>query len=340
MDKPILRFHPDGRFRVLMISDFHAGARFSPKLTAGIEALLNETSPDLVLIAGDQCMVRQTEEDLRAYFCEIIAPVLKRGLPWASVFGNHDRETGHDLRLEEAAYESIPGCLNEPGPEDVSGIGNYCLQILSSASDDVAFHIWALDSFSETSDYVRIFGLPENTRFILPNGFGDGHTNASPMFDQVVWYYNESLKRERAAEKKIPAIMYMHIPIQEFCLIERNPEETGARGTRREEVAGSELNSGLFMACLQRGDVKGIFCGHEHLNDFQGEYCGITLAYDGCIGYDMSAHDDLRGGRVIDLREDGTFTTYTVKLMDIMGRAAMRDPDYFEGGCNYHFRML
>ena len=35
-------------------------------------------------------------------------------------------------------------------------------------------------------------------------------------------------------------------------------------GSKRESPACSELNSGLFYACLERGDVKGIFCGHDH----------------------------------------------------------------------------
>ena len=59
------------------------------------------------------------------------------------------------------------------------------------------------------------------------------------------------------------------------------------------------------------------------------------------LGYNMSGHDDLRGGRVIDLYEkDGTVQTYNVKLMELLGRDAMRDPDYFEGGCKYFIRKL
>jgi hypothetical protein len=339
MSKHTLRFHQDGTFRILMISDFHALDEFSPKLTTGIDALLTHTKPDLVLVGGDQCLDKSTPAEVSEYMRRIMAPVISRGLPWAHVFGNHDREMGISLEEEEAVYEALPGCLSERGPHDISGIGNYCLPILSHDSQNVAYHIWALDSFAETRDYVSNFGLPADTQFILPRPFGYGRVNASPMFDQVMWYYRESERREKEAGYKIPAIMYMHIPIIEFCLIARNPEECNAYGNKREDVCGSELNSGLFMACLQRGDVKGIFCGHEHLNDFQGEYCGITLAYDSCIGYNMSAHDDLRGGRVIDLQEDGGMQTHHVHLLDIMGEAAVRNPGFFEGGCNYFFRV-
>lgn len=339
MSRPVLRFHEDGTFRILMISDFHAGTDCSPKLMEGIDALLSHTQPDLVLLGGDQCLRKDTPQAVRDYMARIMEPVLRRSLPWAHVFGNHDRECGIALEEEEKVYESLPGCLSQSGPEGVSGVGNYCLSVLSARSDEPAYHIWALDSFAEVRDYVKNFGLPAETRFILPHCFGDGRVNATPMFDQVMWYYQESLRREKAAGRKIPAIMYFHIPILEFCLVARNPEECGAVGNKREDIQGSELNCGLFMACLQRGDVKGIFCGHEHLNDFQGQYCGITLAYDGCVGYDMSAHDDVRGGRVIDLKEDGSFQTHQVRLVDIMGKKAWRNPDFFEGGCPYAFRV-
>ena len=340
LTKPVLRFNSDGKFRVLMISDFHAGSNCSEKLITGIDKLIESSEPDLVLIAGDQCLSKNTKEEVREYFIRIINPVLKRNLPWAAVFGNHDRETGIDIEEEEAVYESIPGCLNSAGPEDVSGTGNYCINILSAKNDEIAYNIWALDSFAETRDFVRNFNLPADTQFVLPEHFNDGSIQSAPMFDQVMWYYNESLKYEKDSGRKIPAIMYMHVPILEFNLVARNPEECGAIGHKRETLGTSELNCGLFMACLQRGDVRGIFCGHEHLCDFEGTYCGIKLAYDGCVGYDMSAHDDLRGGRVIDLFENGDMQTFTIKLIDLMGRDAMRNPDYFEGGCKYHFRKL
>ena len=53
-----------------------------------------------------------------------------------------------------------------------------------------------------------------------------------------------------------------------------------------------------------------------------------------------AAHDDLRGGRIIDLYENGEFFTRHVKLMDLLGKAALRDPAYFEGGDKYYIRDL
>ena len=63
-----------------------------------------------------------------------------------------------------------------------------------------------------------------------------------------------------------------------------------------------------FAAILQRGDIKGIFVGHDHVNDFVGNYCGIKLGYDANIGFgtyglEGEDKDRLRGARVFRINE-------------------------------------
>ena len=79
--------------------------------------------------------------------------------------------------------------------------------------------------------------------------------------------------------RKIPAIMWMHNPLPELRLVEENPEECKFEGHKGERCCCSVMNTGLFMACLQRGDVKGIFVGHDHINDWCGIYKGVYLSY-------------------------------------------------------------
>ncbi len=63
-----LRFNPDGKFTILMISDFHAGSRrkgsedgkpYSPKIREAVEALVKEASPDF-FEGGLKYFIRQT----------------------------------------------------------------------------------------------------------------------------------------------------------------------------------------------------------------------------------------------------------------------------------------
>lgn len=338
-----LRFAENGRFRILMISDFHGKPDFNPKLTAGIEALVDYAMPDFVFLGGDQ-LCNINKDVLRDFLERALEPVQKRGIPWAHTFGNHDAEQEMTKAEMEEVYESFPLCCSEAGPEEISGVPNYCLTVWSHDGKEPRYHLWSLDSHTNYHDYLREFDNidPNYTLkdFALPKPFCGGHDQASPLFNQVMWYYGESARREKELGRKVPGILFMHVPLPEFNLLWRNPEQTGFIGHKRESLGSSELNPGLFMACLERGDVKGIFCGHEHLCDFQGEYLGITMAYDSAVGYDMSAHDDLRGGRIIDLYENGEFFTRHVKLMDLLGKAALRDSAYFEGGDKYYIRDL
>ena len=343
----MLRFNKNGKFRVLMVSDMHLGVNpklqedYNYKVTRGLNALLESCEPDFVMFGGDQCLTFDNAEDSKNKFEEVIEPVLKRKIPWGVVFGNHDRETGLDLVTEmNQVYRRIDGCLAECGPEDISGTGNYCIPVYASDSDKIKYNLFAIDSQHRVKDLIEKFNLAEDTEFVLPNHLVDGSGDGVPLFDQVMWYYNKSVETEKEQGEKVPAVMFMHISLPEYMQIMRNPEQCGAIGSKRESGCATELNSGLFLAALQRGDIKGFFFGHDHLIDMQGEYCGITLACDAAIGYNMSAHDDLRGGRVIDLYEDGEMETYNVKLIDLLGRSAMRDEDYFEGGCRYHIREL
>ena len=346
MEKPVLRFNGDGHFRILMVSDFHLcenpklKENYNYKVTKGLEALIEEARPDMVVFGGDQCIEADNAADAKKSFEKVISPVIERHLPWAAVFGNHDREMGLDLVTEMEMYKTIDGSLCETGDTSLDGVGNYRLQILSSKGDRPAFNLFALDSHREIEDLIDKFSLKKDTKFILDAHFNDGQTGAMPTFEQVMWYYNTSKADEKENGKKIPAVMFMHIPLPEYLTVIRNPEDCDAVGSKREMLGCTEINFGLFAACLQRGDVKGIFFGHEHLCDIQGEYCGIVMAQDAALGYNMSAHDDLRGGRVIDLYEDGTVQTHAVKLMDLMGKSAMRREDYFEGGCKYFIRKL
>lgn len=346
MNKPVLKFNEDGHFRILMVSDFHAYRNYklpcdyTDKMIKGIDALIENTNPDFVMIGGDQCIEQNSIQGVENEMRRILAPVLDRNLPWAAVFGNHDNEMGIPVCEEEKAYENIDGCMNEAGPEDIEGTGNYFIPVMSADGKEIVYNIIGMDSHREIRDLIEKFNLPEDTRFIMPRHFNDGQTGRMPDFEQVMWYYNTSKEIEKKEGRKIPAVMFMHIPIPEYLNVVRNPELCDAVGNKRETLGCTEINFGLFAACLQRGDVKGIFFGHEHLCDIQGKYCGITMAQDAAIGYNMSAHDDLRGGRVIDIFTDGSVQTHTVKLIDIMGVEAMRRPDYFEGGCKYYIRDL
>ncbi len=329
-------FGESGKIRILAVSDFHAGENYCKKLKIGFEALLENTKPDFVMLIGDQCLNKSTYEQVKSYMADIMEPVIKRQLPWSAVFGNHDREMGIPVAKEMQAYSELPGFYGEAGPENISGVGNFMVPFYSANGEKIKFALWGLDSGPYQRDTL---GFTKD-ELVLSDSIFSKNCDGTPDFSQVMWYWNESVKLEKEAGEKVPGIIFTHVPVPEFVCIARNPEECRARGNMREAVASASVSTGLFNAAVERGDIKGFFFGHDHLNDLQGEYLGITMAYDGALGYDMSTHDDLRGGRIIDIDISGNIETKMVSLWSIMGKACLRNPDFMEGGCQYFIRKI
>ncbi|CAH8346416.1 unnamed protein product [Eruca vesicaria subsp. sativa] len=106
---------------------------------------------------------------------------------------------------------------------------------------------------------------------------------------QQIWYNQTSkrLQREYNSEPNpqqgtAPGLAYFHIPFPEFWSFD---SENATKGVRQEETGSAIINSGFFTTLVARGDVKSVFVGHDHLNDFCGELKGLNLCYGGGFGY-------------------------------------------------------
>ena len=326
-----LRFSEDGRFRILMLSDIHGGVGYNRKKTvAAIRALVSSCLPDLVVFDGDTAgpgvIHISSADELKSLLTDLSAPMEERGIPWCHTFGNHDDNYGLPNEEAEAVYESFPRCVSRAGPEELSGTGNYVLPVTGPEGGDPLLAVWCLDSHSGMKEFLARWGLDADTRILQPDA-GDRGCYDSVNMDQVLWYYASSKAAELAYGKKIPGVMFFHIPLPEFDLMTKYRSETHFRGIQWEDVASTPLYPGLFRACAERGDVKGIFCGHDHENDFDGIYMGIRMACDASLSYHACQINELRGGRVIDFgaADPAAFTTRTVKIADIMGHEGDSD---------------
>lgn len=302
-DQP-LRFSPDGRFRVLMMSDVQERADFDACTLASMTYLLEEYTPSLVMLGGDNCFGPdiRTEEELDRFLARLVRPMEERGVPWAHIFGNHD----HDIRCVEpftlqAKYERYPHCVSRHS-EGLHGVTNFYLDILDEA-DAPAFRLWALDTNGKLSDSelnARFDGGFEQAA-ILPVMYGNRDRFDLVYFDQLDWYYRESLRLEAACGRIVPGMMFAHIAPEEFNLARDNPLECRVRGSAVERLAPAALNSGLFSLLLQRGEIGCLACAHTHMNSFEADYCGVRLCFDACAGYTCYGLPEERGGRIFDL---------------------------------------
>ena len=287
----------EGRFKILMVSDFQETLTTCEKTLACYDKLIEQEKPDLVVWGGDNCDCHNvyTEESLKKYLDLFSEPTESRSIPWMHVFGNHD----HDLPVTRDflidLYESYPHCISKHLDPAVHGISNYVNPVIGGDGKP-AFLVWALDS----GDFYRGDGCH------IENYKRPPHISVwdYPRFDQLMWYYNSSCEIEAYAGKKVNGMLFVHIAPHEFQYAVDNAEILGTTGGTSETMSLGAFNSGLFATVLERGDVKCIACGHTHKNTFESEFFGVKMCFDGSAGYHPYGIDELRGGRIFEIYED------------------------------------
>lgn len=91
--------------------------------------------------------------------------------------------------------------------------------------------------------------------------------------------YKSELDGQREAA---PGLVYFHIPLPEYASL----DSSNYTGVKQEAgISSADVNSGFFATLVEAGDVKAVFTGHDHLNDFCGDVSGIQLCYAGGFGY-------------------------------------------------------
>ena len=78
-----------------------------------------------------------------------------------------------------------------------------------------------------------------------------------------------------------------------------------------EKAYAPNLNSGMFTAVKECGDVMGVFCGHDHDNDYSLMYYRVLLAHGRFSGGNTEYNHLRNGARIIVLHEgQRNFDTY------------------------------
>lgn len=291
--KPELRCRADGTFKIVMFSDTQDDETLDPRTTALMEKVLDAEKPDFVVVGGDCISGGEcgTVDEVKQAITQVARPIETREISWAIVFGNHDQEHFARTHLGKdeviAYYASFPHNMNVRGDLKIHGVGNDVLLVGDKVGRDPIFCVWLLDS----GEYA-----PKNV-----GGYEWIHA------DQVAWYHRTSKEIQRRYGHRVPGVMFFHIPLQEFA---RMHARGVARGDRNEPEAASKIRSSIFPAIVERGDVKGIFCGHDHVNNYVGEWHGVMLGYDAAAGYNSYNLPDsdpssarTHGGRVFLVSE-------------------------------------
>lgn len=279
-----LKFKANGKFKIVQFTDVHwkPGNPASEAAAERMNEVLEAEKPDFVVYTGDVAF----DKPAKTCYERAFEPAISRNIPFAFMFGNHDDE--QDLSRKEI-YELIkdmPGNLTGT-VEGLSGVSNFILPVRSSNGQKDAFLLYHFDSLS--------YSPMEKTV--------DGYDWMKA--DQIEWYRQCSAEfKKRNGGNPLPALAFFHIPLPEYNQAARD-EDALLIGVRKEEACGPKINSGLFTAMLEAGDVMGIFAGHDHVNDYVVPWKGILLGYGRYTG-GKTVYCDVpwgNGARIIELTE-------------------------------------
>lgn len=333
--KEPLKFNDDGKFTIMQVTDVQDTGNISKDTILLLEKALEEVKPDLVVFTGDQVegysqyfKFGNSKEKTEKTIDNMLKPLVDRNVNFALVFGNHDHESGTSLEEQMAMYAKYPNCYAVDEGEALPGTGTYNIPIMSSDNSRTAFNIFMVNSH----DYD------------LDKG-GYDYVKQS----QIDWCSNTANElKEKNNGAIVPSFVFQHIAVQElysvlkevpngtdgaikwyrdvfdksFVLDESNTVGSKTDGfTFNEPICSSDTNSGQFDAWLKSGDVIGAFFGHDHINNFVGNYKGIALGYSPGIGLNAYSGGLNAGVRVFEIDQNSPkdFGTFTLTYRELVG---------------------
>lgn len=277
-----LRFKDNGELKIVQFTDNHykwdkGGSKAALEC---VEEVLEWEHPDFVMFTGDLVYSDHVAQSIDV----LTRPLIERNIPFAFVFGNHDCQFDMDHAQIYDYISSREGCVMPERGDSESP--DYIIEV-ASASDQstTAAMFYCLDSHAA----APMGGVGRYAWLTQP---------------QVLWYKTMS---EAMTEKNngtpVPALMFLHIPLPEAGYAYEDVDNF-VIGTKGEKVCSPELNSGMFCAIKECGDVYGVFFGHDHDNDYAVNYYDVLLAYGRYSGgKTVYNHIGTNGARVILIKE-------------------------------------
>ncbi|WJX86678.1 putative inactive purple acid phosphatase 29, variant 2 [Trifolium repens] len=293
-----LRFDKNGEFKILQVADMHyANGKNTLCLdilpsqnasctdlntTAFIHRMILAEKPNLIVFTGDNIFGNDSSDSAKSMDAAF-APAIASNIPWVAILGNHDQEGSLS---REGVMKYIVGMkntlakLNPPEVHIIDGFGNYNLEVGgvqgTTFENKSVLNLYFLDS----GDYSKVPAI-------------GGYDWIKPS--QQLWFERTSAKLRKAyikgpvpQKESAPGLAYFHIPLPEYASFDSSNftgvklEPSGANGNG---ISSASVNSGFFTTLVGAGDVKAVFVGHDHLNDFCGKLMDIQLCYAGGFGY-------------------------------------------------------
>lgn len=281
----------DSVYSILQLTDVHIvnDEKKDEKAFKTIRGMIEASTPDLIAVTGD---VTSEKDNLTAIkkFGDFIEQF---NIPWAFTYGNHDAEGDASKDEIDEYLLSLDNCVYERGDVNVDGHGNYYRNVTDKNGNVITSLI-----FMDSNMYDEV-----------NDGYDHFHDNQIEWYEKTVKEIATAVNGDET--KVVPSLAFFHIPMQEFTTaydLSKDDKSKKLWGFRFEKEFSPTVDDQMFEKMLELGSTKGVFVGHDHMNNYEVEYKGIRLTYGMSCDHNIYVVP-LRGGKLIEISSDGTYTT-------------------------------
>ncbi|KAF8043911.1 hypothetical protein BT93_A2023 [Corymbia citriodora subsp. variegata] len=319
--QPSLPARPGLPFKIALFADLHFGENawtdWGPRQDVSsvnvMSTVLDDETPDFVVYLGDVITANNIPTaNASLYWDQALSPTRSRGIPFASVFGNHD-DAPFEWPLEWFSAPGIPPVhcpvTNSSFSGDCSFKGTQRLQLMKNEIEQNALSYSSkgpVDLWPSISNYVFPISPTNNSRspiaylYFLDSGGGSYPEIISNA--QSEWFKTRS--QEINPDSRVPELIFWHIPSKAY---EKVAPSSGVPkpcvgSINKETVASQKAETGIMEILANRTSVKAVFVGHNHGLDWCCPDNKLWLCFarhTGYGGYGTWA----RGARIIEISQ-------------------------------------
>lgn len=312
----------NGKFRILQLTDMQDTHRTSLDTVSLTRCLIEKTQPDLIVLTGDQIKGYGTyfkfgddRKNASAALTTLLRPIEESRVPFTVVFGNHDSFGEADKDFQWSFYKKYANFIGNNYDFD-------SLPIFSENETDIPFCVYLFDSHGKDSNgrYSPVNKTQTDKYRRARDFYAEkcGHTVSALAFQhippaEIYDCLDKSKRHKRGSFKGAGAFSKYYYAMPKYA--------ASNGGFMGENAASPDETGDELIAFEEKGDVLGLYFGHDHNNSFTVKYRSIDLGYTQCCGFNIYGPGLDRGGRVFDIDEKtpDKYETFTVTCRDLNG---------------------
>lgn len=318
--------------KILQLTDIHWS--FSTRESREkkyLEALVKKADPDIIVTTGDNILAanKETLDDLTEFLDSLTNSKGKR-IYWAITWGNHDRQGVYAPDYPDSLAKSYNTEINYSYSKETEHYGLY----RSNLDDDVYGRCNYVVNLTDGNDtYWKLYMIDSNCDYYTEGQYEYDAINEN----QIEWF------KKMASVDSANGLAFFHIPLFQIAYAydnkidgiikdgdyggdfyeKKDTSQNLAKYVKHEESTAmypGYRDTG-FYAAAKENNVKGIFFGHDHVNDFwalydenaikdnnpNGTSDDILLAYGIKTGDSLYYKSNMLGGSLITVKKSGEF---------------------------------